>query len=233
MDFATIQGYVNGYLLDEVASTTALVPEFINKAMRDAANRAHNFKHMNANLSVTATYNTQLLAARPSLWKAPRGAPWLERYDGTQKELDWGEDNEVHRWYPLEAAAADISTGEPEKVLIDETSLYVYPKPDAESDYGDGAYRLRVPYYARLADLAEGTDENWWTTNAPWYLIFQAVGEGLGRNREDGRDTTYFAKAEREYQLARKIDIQSTMRETTTLIPRRGSFGRIRPPRRL
>lgn len=232
MDLQTIESYVTGYLLDEVASTNALATELVNKAIRDAERREYNFKHMETSLSVVTTADLQLLDARPALWKQSRLRPSLSRFDGTRKELDWTDEQEAWRWYPL-TTAPTTDNGQPEVILVTETQLLVYPEPDGESDWGDGDYRLVIPYYAYKADLVNTTDTNWWTDNAPWYVIFQAVSEGLVRNREETRAAVYASKAEAEYRGAKGADVQNKLPERLTLIPRRDVYARVRPPRRL
>ena len=232
MQLSEIVTIVNGYLLDEVASTSTLVPDFTNKAIYDAERRGYNFKHMETTLAVTTVEDTQVLASRPALWKRGRLRPSLSRFDGGRKELDWTDEQEAWRWYPL-ATAPTTDNGQPEVILVTETELLVYPEPDGESDWADGDYRLVIPYYARSADLADDADTNWWTINAPWYVIFQAVSTAMVRNREEQRAGMYAQLAEKEYQTARRQDLQMKLPERLTLVPRRGAFARVRKPRRL
>lgn len=232
MEFSEIQDHVTGYLLDAVTSTNTLVPTLINKAIYDAERMKYNFQHMEEVLEATTVDGEQVLAGRPALWKRSRMKPWIRRDDGERTELEWTDRQEAWRWYPLTTVA---STGHdtPEVVLVDATQVLLYPEPDDGSDWSDGDYRMSIPYYAYSADLSADDDTNWWTLNAPWYVIFQAVSEGMLRNRDEQRAGLYAGKARAEYQIAKRADTQSKTPERSTLIPRRGAFARIRQPRRL
>lgn len=232
MTLAELVAIVEGYLLDEVAATNALVTDFINKAIRDAEVRPHNFKHMETSATYTTTDDTQLLNALPSLWKDKRSRPFLNRNDGTRGELDWTTENEAWRWYPLSTIPV-AENGEPEQVLVTATEILVYPEPDEESDWGDGNYRVVVPYYAYSDELEDDADTNWWTLNAPWYVIYQATMEGLIRNREENRAGVYASMAEKQYQKVRVADARSRVSSRATLVPHRDAYARTRPPRRL
>lgn len=233
MNLTEIEGHVTGYLLDVVASTNLLVVDLINKAVTAAERRPHNFRFMETQAQYTTGADVQLLSARPALWKKDRMKPWLSLNDGTRVELEWVSEQEAWRWYPL-TTAPTTDNGQPLEILVTDENLYVYPEPGGESDWGDGDYRVVIPYYTFSEELVTSSNEtNWWTDNAPWYLIFYAVAEGMVRNREENRAAIYASKAEKEYQEARMHDGRSKLPDRLSLVPRRGSFGRIRPPRRL
>lgn len=238
MDFQTARGHVQDLLLDLPSTTAGLVDAFINKAIRDAEEQAYSFRHMEASATFTTTEGTRALGARPARWKKSRGAPYHLRDDGTTDQIQWASSlSEMIRQYPDSTAPA-TDRGEPQFLLEDgeNTEFHCYPVPDGGSDYSDGDYRIVVPYWRFTAELVTGVDDantNWWLTNAPWYVIFQAVGEGLITSLSEDRAAVYLGKARSEYAKARKLDGRGKVADGASLAVRTSVYARARAPRRI
>ncbi len=163
-------------------------------------------------------------AAVPANFKESRGLPYLVKNDGSTRDLLLAANR---------AAALDVFSlndasekGEPKLILDPEPSddqntrtLEVFPFPDGLSDWSGGEYRVVIPYWRYVAALSDGTDENWFTSNAEWYLVFLATAEGFyldwdepraqmwevraGDLTPDGRAVGEFRKVIKQDKLAR------------------------------
>ncbi len=74
--FAEVKTDVERYLVDLPSATLALVPTWVNAAMRAAQDR-YNFPDYADTLEVETASGTRILAAKPSDWKEFRALPWL------------------------------------------------------------------------------------------------------------------------------------------------------------
>ncbi len=199
--FQTLQDRVDRRIIDLPASVTAEVPDLLNKAMR-TLQEMHNFKVMEketAQLTTTVAVRT-LSAVVASDLKEMRGLPYLVKNDGSTRDLLFAANR---------AAVLDVFTfddanekGEPKLILDPEPTdvagartWEVYPYPDGLSDYSDGEYRIVLPYWKYLPALSDGTDENWFTSNAEWYLVFLATAEGFYLDWDEARAQMWEARA--------------------------------------
>ncbi len=199
--FQTIQDRVATRVIDLPAAVAAEVPDLINKAMR-TLQELHNFRVMETETAqLTTTIATRpLSAAVPTALKEFRGRPYLVKNDGATLDLLLA---------PNRAAALDAFSlndpndkGEPKLLLdpepTDDTgarTLEVFPFPDGLSDWTGGEYRIVVPYWRFLTALNLGTDENWFTSNAEWYLTFQAPGEAFFLDWDEPRGQLWMTRA--------------------------------------
>jgi len=199
--FQTIQDRVTRRIIDLPASVTTEVPDLVNKAMR-TLQEMHNFKVMEAETAQFVTViATRTVGFVPLVtFKEHRGLPYLVKNDGSTRDLLLAPDR---------AAALDVFSlndpndkGEPKLLLQGEPttdkgtrSFEVYPFPDGLSDYSDGEYRIVVPHWRYLTPLSGGTDENWFTTNAEWFLTFLATAEGFYLDWDEARAQMWEARA--------------------------------------
>jgi hypothetical protein len=198
--FQTIQDRVTRRVIDLPAAVTAEVADLVNMAMVTLQNQ-HRFKVMEAKTGQLTTVVTTrpLSSAVPSDFKALRGLPYLVRNDGTTRDLEVAAD---------EAAALDAYSlndpndkGEPRLILDpepDETGArtwQVFPFPDGNADWSGGEYRVVVPYWRFLTPLDGGTDENWFTSNADWWLTFQATAHGFFLDWDEERGAFWEGEA--------------------------------------
>ncbi len=233
--FGTLKTRVAGYLIDNPSFTTALIGDWINKAIDDAEGR-HNFRHMKQVFQATTTAGTRKLADLPSNWKEERDPPYALHDDGTTREMAWAAS--AHMMRRQFATGDTTDDGDPRYLLLhdegDTSELWVYPFMDGASDYVDGEYRIHVPYWAYSAPLSADGDTNWWTDNWEWYLTFYAAAEGFLANRDTQEATIYIERAEAERQKAVRRSKQQQLKSPNMLVPRRDVYGIGRkPPGRL
>lgn len=222
MDLQTARQRVQDYVIDLPSETVSLIDSWINKAVRTAEER-HNFRYMAQTLSTITVTGQRKLDDKPALWKEAGAPPWLQRDDGSNREMEWAPSkSEMVRDFDIEDAD---DKGSPRFVLETADELRVFPFPDGESDYLDGEYRVRVPYWSYSALLSSNGDSNPLTLAAPWYVVFYAVSEALIFNRDEGRGGAYAGKAEQEFVKARLVDKRSRLPDRMTVVPRRDVFG--------
>lgn len=199
--FETIQDRVNRRVIDLPASVVTEVPDLVNKAVR-TLQEMHNFRVMETETAqLTTTVATRpLSAAVPANFKEFRGLPYLVKDDGSTKKLLLAANR---------AAALDVFSlddpndkGEPKLILDPEPTddegartLEVFPFPDGLSDWSGGEYRVVIPYWRYVAALDEGTDENWFTSNAEWFLTFLATAEAFYLDWDEERGQMWEARA--------------------------------------
>ncbi len=210
--FQTLQDRVSRRVVDLPAAVVTEVPDLVNKALTELQEH-HDFKIMEATtaqLTTTAAART-LSAVVPTDMKGLRGRPYLVMFDGSTRDLLMA---------PHLAAALDAYTfddaddkGEPRLILdphpSDETGARtweVWPYPDGLSDWSDGEYRIVVPYWKYLTALSAGADENWFTSNATWYLVFKATAEAFYLDWDEDRGQIWETRAQGELTKALKRD---------------------------
>lgn len=223
MTFATIKTAVQGTLIDLPSSTLARIGDWVNLAIRDGEGR-HNFHHMAAVASFVTTEGARKLGDLPALWKERRGLPWLVDASGYRREITWASsDNELVRRFGV---SATVDIGEPKAIQVTPgDELHVYPYPDGLSLYGDGDYRVEVPYWARSAELSGDSDTNWWTTNARDYVELFAAARGFEFNENMQQADRYIVRAEAQFRAARRQDKLRKVDTHTTLAFRSGAAG--------
>lgn len=199
--FQTLQDRVTRRVIDAPASVVTEVPALVNKALR-MLQELHNFRVMETETAqLTTTVATRpLSAAVPANFKEFRGLPYLVKNDGSTRDLVHAADR---------AAALDVFSlndpsdkGEPKLILdpepTDDTgarTLEVFPFPDGLSDWSGGEYRVVIPYWRYVTALSGGTDENWFTSNAEWFLTFLATAEGFYLDWDEARGQMWEARA--------------------------------------
>lgn len=222
MDLQTARQRVQEYVIDLPSETVGLIDSWINKAIRTAEER-YNFRYMADVLSSTTVEGERKLDDKPGLWKEAGSAPWLQRDDGSNRELEWAPSkSEMVRDFAVEDPD---DKGSPRAILETADELRVFPFPDGESDYTDGEYRVRTPYWRFSEVLSSNEDTNALMTAAPWFVVYYAVSEALIFNRDEARGGAYASKAEQEFVKARLVDKRSRLPDRMTLVPRRDVFG--------
>lgn len=217
-NFLSIQNKVITRLMDAQANVTGEVPAMINFAIRDLEDEM-NFGCMKGETSFTTLQNTRLIGRMPDDYKEKRSdAYWLDQV-GAPKFLTWQPTSEMslRRYSRQESkvpAIAFTDVGQPQWLapVFDEGAgvageftsgpfdVNVFPLPDANGfDFlGDGitkTYRIYAPYWRYIPDLAGDGDQNWFTFNAPQYLIAQATGHCLMIDRDEQRATGWYGIA--------------------------------------
>lgn len=218
--FLSIQNRVKARLIDLPSAVLAEVPQLVVEAVRHLE-KEHNFKVMETGLYGQATTAlTRTVASLPANFKEWRSKPYYRTALGTQRELVWAADTSAPN-----LAYNDTDQGQPELVVDGEPNdagispIQVWPLPDGLSDYGDGEYRLYLPYYRYLPDLAADADTNWFTVNAEEYLINQAVGQGFMLDWDEQRSSLWQAQMQKLLGEVKKLDKARAMSGVNTWVP--------------
>jgi hypothetical protein len=220
--FSVLQARVERRVIDLPASVLAEVPILINEAMHFLQQR-HNFKVMETETAQTSTTaDSHTLLAVPSDYKEARGLPYLVFNDGSTKDLLLA----ANRAAVLDALTLSDpnDVGEPVVILDAEPNdlgvrnFEVYPFPDGNSQFGDGEYRVVIPYWRYLPDLSAGTDTNWLTENAEEYLVFKATAEAFSVDWDEERSAAWEAKAGVKFNETIAADKRFRLGGVTTLV---------------
>lgn len=225
MQFSDLIEVVEQYLLDLPDDTVALVPTWINQSVKDAE-RHHNFRHMERTAQFVTIPNQREQLDVPAQYKESRSDPFLIRNDGAVDEIDWAPSHsDMIRQYGNDPA---IDIGSPQFILEifdgdeDVTEFHSYPMPDTQSLYPDGNYRLNLPYYAFSVDMLAGSDSNFVTNNAEFYVIYKSVEYGMFFNRDEKRAIAYRNLAEAQFKIFRRVDKKKRMQRRNELTLRLG-----------
>lgn len=223
MTFATIKARVLLRVIDAPTAVQTEVPTLINEAMRTLQSR-HNFKVMEKIASFTTVEGIRTLGAMPSDFKEFRGEPWSEAFLGAI--------------WPMTVAANvegtiigftgfdPLDTGRP-RVLVDSEApgddgsrnWEIYPLADGNSDYVNGEYRIKVPYWRYLPALVADAATNWFTTNAEEYLVFKATAEAFALDWDFQSMAVWETKADVKFKEVVRADKLYRMSAVRDFVP--------------
>lgn len=199
--FLDIQGRVKRRLIDLPATTLSEVPDFVNDALHEAQ-LDYNFKVMEDNLNANTAAITRNLVAVPANFKEFRLQPYYTEFTGYVVDMEFAKSRRQ-----MQGLYETDSTGPPQYILHGEAtddlgsaSLEVWPLSDSQSDYSAapaGQYRVTIPYYSFLPDLAADGSTNWFTLqrSGVLYLIARAVAQGFAVNWDTDKETEWLALA--------------------------------------
>lgn len=144
-------------------------------------------------------------------WKEIRGDAYYQSFVGWTKDLFWQPSRSYtyRRWAPQDpnqiGPPRDLLLGEAKNAVVPDPSnpdidmsnlnIEVYPFCDGNSDWSDGNYRIRVPYWRYLPDLSAGTDHNWFSDWGDAFLIDYATMRGFELDWDEQRATFWRAEA--------------------------------------
>lgn len=221
--FSELQARVARNIIDTPAAVSAAIPTLINGALTKLQ-RKHNFRVMEATLSVTTDINaspSHLLAALPARWKEWRAEPFDVPYSGRSKPL-----NVLQTAEDAALLYADEDEGRPRHLLIVEPSdeegtaaIHLYPAPDGLSLYDDGEYRIVVPYWRYVTPLVASGATNWFTDNADTWLEYMATSDGFFLDHDEDRALAWATRAQGEMKEIVDADKRSRRAGQPTLIP--------------
>lgn len=202
-DFITIQTRVTRRVIDLPAAVAAEVPTLVNEAIKELQ-EGHNFKVMEAaTAQLLTTAGTHALAAVPPDYKEARGKPYEVLFDGSTRDMIHAANIQsvldVFTLNDLNDIGAPEVILDPEPEDIENVrSFEVYPFPDSNSDWGDGEYRVVIPYWKFLPDLVNDGDTNWFTSNAEKWITFRATAEAFVLDWDEERSIFWDARATAE-----------------------------------
>jgi len=249
---SVIASQVQNRLIDTSAAFSADTNNIINKAMRKLQS-IHNFAVMEKSTTINTTIATRVLGDMPADFKEFRGGNgwYIDQTGAAVKVFHRPTLEDVLAEYALTDAT---ETGAPRVVLIvpidfgggapEENGptfeVQVWPYPDGNSGYtpdggSAGEYPVTLPYWGYLADLANNSDQNWFTDNAEDFLVYAALAEGFFYIQDETRAQMYEDRAYGgmwreqgiiggEANRVINLDKRRRMGATNTLIPRRDVF---------
>ena len=215
--FSSMQSRVQAELVDTNTSVQSFIPTWINAAIW-MLEGLHNFQIMQAEAAYTTpavsnTTPTHILGQIPTDWKCKREDPYFVMFIGTPVRLGWIATRPATytKWETQDinqiGQPRDLLLGEPENSSFPDpanpdnslTSLNIefFPYSDGASDWSDGNYRIRLPYFRYLPALVNGTDQNWFTLDGPRaeFCVRYAVAQGFLFNEDEMRAQLHGAMA--------------------------------------
>ena len=219
--FLEIKTRVQTRLIDLPTAVSAEVPSLVNKAMLEIQKK-HNFQVMKARSNYTTTIAVRILGAIPSDYKEFRSKPWyLTEDNGERKTIVPAKKIEdiEYFWTELDDGWPDVLVEGLPSNVANARNFEIYPLPDGNSDYNDGEYRIRVPYWKFLPDLVADGDINWFTVYAEDYLINMATAEGFAIDWDEDRMALWTQKAAVKEKEAIKHDKVQQLAGIDILVP--------------
>lgn len=225
--FATLKTRVQARLIDVTPTITTEISELINSAIR-AAEDLYNYKIMRAELAYTTTIGDHRLpdtgTSIPTDWKESRADPYLRMGEaGIQgtKRIAWAASEEEM----VKLFSKDDPNDKGQSIFVyekfEDGIFEVYPFPDGQSQWTDGEYRIVIPYWKMLPELADDADENWFTTNMDAYIKAEATAQGFLLNWDEERASVYLRLSEKERRSAEAKEAKTKIPRNITLIPKR------------
>lgn len=221
MTFLDIKTAVLANVIDLPPAVVSAVPKLINDAVR-AAERRYNFKYMEATSSFVTSAGVQLLGTVANFKEYRDRGPYVSRQYASAYDLYVVSDNgDVNRALLVNASYPSrpkyiSNTGDG---LTNLYSFSVWPFPDAISDWGDGNYRISVPYFRFSAVMSADIDTNWLVNNADDYIIEKATGEAMKKDWDYNGAAVWLQSAENKFVEIRLTDKKLRLSGVTTLVP--------------
>lgn len=220
MTYLELQNAIFDAVIDGPTIVKNAVPRQINQAIRELEDK-FSFKDMEAQTSFVTTASSTALspAIIPTDFKAYRGKPFYTEFLGGSREISIAPNRQsiLRRWN-----VGDF--GAPRHLLVDSGAVELWPQSDNASDYPDGQYRVTLPYWKYFPDLVAPTDTNWFTINAPQYIINWGVWHAFLIDWDEKRAQVWESQSDKE---SRKVILTAKKRyltETHTLMPLQGVF---------
>lgn len=178
--FLQIRTRVQENVIDLPTAVLNRIPLLVNQAQRQLQ-IDHNFKVMEALFEPSTTIATRRLGGVPTDFKEYRGTPWFLKNDGSISQMIQANKRE-DIWKSIDEADTNFPMVILQAVENDTQGngdFWVYPLPDGNSDYTDGEYRVKVPYWAFLADFVNDGDTNWFSNKADLFLEYRATARAF------------------------------------------------------
>lgn len=217
--FTALTTRVTNNLIDTPAVVSGTVPTLLYAAQSFLMTR-HNFLVMKAEKQYItpsqAVTQTHVIGQIPTDWKGQRGDPYWIWNQGTTTEIVWQPSRvyQYREWDPTDP----YSVGPPQNLLLGEAendtmpdpdnpdpdagalNIEVYPYPDGLSDWPDGNYRIRIPYWRYLPAIA-GSASNYFTQDGIWaeFCVAFATWKGFMMDWDEVRAAFWMSEAVGRY----------------------------------
>lgn len=222
MTFLELRTEVLANLIDTPAYIQAAAPTLVNRAIKDLQ-RKRNFYVMRTTVTFNTAFEQRTLADVPSNFKMFNGKPYYVEELGmtypiavasskTAAEMAFGTDPTLDFGRPQV-----IAQGEPSD--SGERKFEVYPFPDGNSDYADGEYRIRIPYFRFLPVLTTDAATNWFTDNAEEWIVFRATARGFARLWGEDHARDWNGRAAEVYPDIKQQDVALWCGGIETFVP--------------
>lgn len=232
MNLAQIRTAVLNRLVGVADAVSDEVDQLINDAVLDAQDE-HNFQVMKGTVTAnTVLANHQLVNPLPADWKEPRGRPFYTDTTGKEVFLNYLPDTEdLAKEFDT---ANTTEKGAPRALrvsMIDDLGTLkaeVFPFPDGLSGYTGapaGEYRMTVPYWRYLPELANDSDENWFTDVGYQYIIAQATARGFLLDWDEQRGGAWLKIADMQLRSLKALDARGQVTPSGFLHVRTDAYG--------
>ncbi len=219
MTYLELRTAVIANVIDVPGTVTSRVGYFVNRAIRKAQEK-HNFLTQERLLTYTTTAGSITLGAGPANYrfKEFRGQPYYTPFVGRAVPIELA-------YNPLGDIYSPLDIGSPRLITMLNTSdlgvfnFQVFPYPDGNSEYADGEYRITIPYWRYVPDLVNDTDTNWFTIQAPDYIINKATYETFAAERDTENMTIWAQRAQNEYTDMLQTDKLAVLSRMSALVP--------------
>lgn len=225
--FATLKTKVQRRVADVTVGLTAEIGDLINEARIEVMDRT-NFSWMKAEVDFTTLLNTRTLGVTPADWKQWRERPyWVEDNQGQTHQM-----LSVRSEATAEDAVETERVGSPQYLVrgmetptTDASSLLIYPLPNGLSDYSDGEYRVKVPYYKYLALMTADGDEDAMSLDAGLvrFIIDWACKLAYELDWNEKRASYYEGTAEKTWARMKRRNGLKVLSGINTLVPHQGA----------
>lgn len=215
-------------LIDLPTAVTNEVPSLVNEAMREIQ-QDHDFKVMEfAITDVVTVAGTHTLTAIPPDFKKLRERPYRTDESGVtwRMRVSPNIQDMLSRFDTLGEGPPEVLLDPATVNILGDRNLEVWPLPDGNSDYGDGEYRITIPYWQYHLDLTADGDVNWFTNNAALFIIAQATANGFFLDWDEDRASVWVQIAANEKQRAIKADKLYRLGAFDTWVPYKGARDR-------
>lgn len=218
MNFGDLKSAVLTNLIDTPTAVQDAVPGLVTAAHK-TLQRRHDFFVMKARKDATTVANTRILCPVPTDWKRPRARPYYSPQYCGANDILWGLEQEVVRRYNA------TDTGSPALLTDDGTNINLWPLSDSTSDWGDGEYRISVPYFKILPAPVNDGDEDWFLANCAEFIEYKATSDGFMKDWDEQRSAVWDGRAEKKYAEILKADKERWLGALDTFAPQLGARG--------
>lgn len=217
--FLELQTEVSEVVIDLTPAVRARVPRMVNNAIR-SIQRKYNFRIMEMLATPTTVAGVTTLTTLTNFKEyrdlGPQIFHQLRKAEGITTATLQDKDRAINFNPVYPGKPSYISSAIDANDLA---TIYVAPYPDQLSDWGDGNYRIHIPYYAYTVDLVNDGDSNWFTNNADDYVVYKAAAEGFGKDWDYDAMALWLQRAEEKYKEVKLADKYSRLSGVTTLVP--------------
>lgn len=223
--YAGIQTRVRRRVIDAPAAVVAEVPTLVNEGYK-AIQKQHNFKVMEKLAAFTTVVDTRALGVQPTDFKEfhDTDRPYYLFNSGSVRPIQLAGSK-----FGLLTGISEAASNSPRVLYVpplnvDGTGTWqLYPLPDGNSDYGDGEYRVKVPYYGYLSALSADGDTNWLTDVGEEYIVMYAVMEAFAVDWDEDRMAIWAQKMQLKLQETIRLDKRLRLSGVQELVPFQGN----------